>query len=263
MSQKKVGFIGLGIMGQPMCLNLLKAGYEVTAYNRTISKIEKVVAAGAIKALSPREVAEKSDIIICTNELLTNEVKRKYGKKEVYTIPDRVDLDNFSLIKRHHDVKEPIYVWHGGAKTYIRLSATLLPYIIERNYFLRIVGSQTASKKTGCYLDYEGISDVREWRRNTYLTDMVDADIGLDPELPAPTDETESWGYEILKYRSQIKTLELWALGLPVVKTIEDIERFRDYKTREEESSRRLKEIKEKWDIRISAKELMTILGST
>ena len=64
MSQKKVGFIGLGIMGQPMCLNLLKAGYEVTAYNRTISKMEKVVAAGALKALTPREVAEKSDIII-------------------------------------------------------------------------------------------------------------------------------------------------------------------------------------------------------
>jgi 3-hydroxyisobutyrate dehydrogenase len=61
---EKIGFIGLGIMGQPMCLNLLKAGFEVTAYNRTESKIATVAKAGATAASSPKEVAEKSDIII-------------------------------------------------------------------------------------------------------------------------------------------------------------------------------------------------------
>ncbi len=47
-----------------MCLNLLKAGFPLTVYNRTTSRSDEVVAAGAGRADSPQQVAEKSDIII-------------------------------------------------------------------------------------------------------------------------------------------------------------------------------------------------------
>ena len=42
---QSIGFIGLGIMGQPMALNLVKAGYKVTAFNRTRSKAEALLSA--------------------------------------------------------------------------------------------------------------------------------------------------------------------------------------------------------------------------
>ncbi|MBA7710062.1 2-hydroxy-3-oxopropionate reductase [subsurface metagenome] len=61
---KKVGFIGLGIMGMPMAHNLIKAGFEVIVYNRTTSKAEQMVSKGAKKADSPKEVAEKSPVVI-------------------------------------------------------------------------------------------------------------------------------------------------------------------------------------------------------
>ena len=61
---EKIGFVGLGIMGKPMALNLLKAGFNVIAYNRTEKKVEAIVEAGGTKGISPKEVAEKSDIII-------------------------------------------------------------------------------------------------------------------------------------------------------------------------------------------------------
>ncbi len=60
----KIGFIGLGIMGKPMSKNILKAGYEVIIYSRTQSTIDELVAAGAIAARSPKEVAQESDVII-------------------------------------------------------------------------------------------------------------------------------------------------------------------------------------------------------
>ena len=61
----KVGFVGLGIMGRPMCLNLLKAGYEVTAYDPFAAKaLDEVVAAGAVRGTSNADVASKSDVII-------------------------------------------------------------------------------------------------------------------------------------------------------------------------------------------------------
>jgi 3-hydroxyisobutyrate dehydrogenase-like beta-hydroxyacid dehydrogenase len=59
-----IGFIGLGLMGQPMSLNLVKAGYSVTVWNRTASRADELVAAGATLARSPREVAESADFLI-------------------------------------------------------------------------------------------------------------------------------------------------------------------------------------------------------
>ena len=60
----KVGFIGLGIMGLPMATNILKAGYPLTVYNRTISKAESLRRLGAYVASSPKEVAQRSDVVI-------------------------------------------------------------------------------------------------------------------------------------------------------------------------------------------------------
>lgn len=61
---KKIGFIGLGIMGKPMSLNLLKAGFDVTVYNRTESKTAEPVSQGAKKTESPAEATADSTVII-------------------------------------------------------------------------------------------------------------------------------------------------------------------------------------------------------
>jgi len=61
---KKIGFIGMGIMGKPMSLNLLKAGFDVTVYNRTESKTAEPVSRGAKKAHTPDEAAADSTVII-------------------------------------------------------------------------------------------------------------------------------------------------------------------------------------------------------
>ena len=58
-----VGWIGLGNMGLPMSTNLLKAGNDVTVWNRTKSKAQPVLDEGAKWADSPKEVAESCDII--------------------------------------------------------------------------------------------------------------------------------------------------------------------------------------------------------
>lgn len=64
MDKPRIGFIGLGIMGRPMCANLLKAGYQLTVWNRSRPGIDEVTALGAAAGESPADVATKSDIII-------------------------------------------------------------------------------------------------------------------------------------------------------------------------------------------------------
>jgi 2-hydroxy-3-oxopropionate reductase len=60
----RIGFIGLGIMGKPMCKNLLKAGYELAIMDRNPAVLNEVAALGAEIVDSPKAVAEKTDIII-------------------------------------------------------------------------------------------------------------------------------------------------------------------------------------------------------
>lgn len=60
---EKIGFIGLGIMGQPMAINLRKAGYEVWVHARRPECMEPVVAAGATACASASEVAEHASVI--------------------------------------------------------------------------------------------------------------------------------------------------------------------------------------------------------
>lgn len=65
-----LGFIGMGIMGLPMSLNLLrKAGYPVTVHSRTLSKAQAILAHGATWAGSPAEVAGQAEVIfICVTD---------------------------------------------------------------------------------------------------------------------------------------------------------------------------------------------------
>ena len=62
--QNRIGFVGLGIMGKPMARNLLKAGYALTVYSRRRESVEALIAEGAQGSYSPREVGERSTVVI-------------------------------------------------------------------------------------------------------------------------------------------------------------------------------------------------------
>jgi len=62
-ARPKLGFIGLGAMGRPMALNLMKAGYAMTVYARRAQALEPLVAAGARTAANPADVARAADVV--------------------------------------------------------------------------------------------------------------------------------------------------------------------------------------------------------
>ncbi|MBB5788364.1 2-hydroxy-3-oxopropionate reductase [Jiangella mangrovi] len=59
-----IGFIGLGVMGGPMAANLVKAGFDVTGFNRSPAKVERLVAAGGRGATSAAEAVEGADVVV-------------------------------------------------------------------------------------------------------------------------------------------------------------------------------------------------------
>jgi 3-hydroxyisobutyrate dehydrogenase-like beta-hydroxyacid dehydrogenase len=62
--QLKVGFLGMGIMGQAMAKNILKAGYELMVYNRTSEKTAALSKAGARVAVTQNEISDWAEVII-------------------------------------------------------------------------------------------------------------------------------------------------------------------------------------------------------
>jgi len=59
-----IGFLGLGIMGRPMALNLLKGGHSVTVWARRAESMQPLLDAGARGAANPTEVAQASELVI-------------------------------------------------------------------------------------------------------------------------------------------------------------------------------------------------------
>ncbi|WP_234087712.1 NAD(P)-dependent oxidoreductase [Azonexus sp. R2A61] len=60
----KIGFIGLGIMGRPMALNLIKGGHQVSVWARRAESMQPLLDAGAVGAASPAQVAKGQDLVI-------------------------------------------------------------------------------------------------------------------------------------------------------------------------------------------------------
>lgn len=87
-AQPRLGFIGIGLMGQPMTLRLLAAGYQVKVWNRTANKLNTVTQAGAIKCELIEELVSQSDIILlclADSPIVENIVKQhiiKHGNKD-------------------------------------------------------------------------------------------------------------------------------------------------------------------------------------
>jgi len=63
MGETKVGWVGTGVMGRSMCGHLLKAGFPVSLHTRTREKAADLLAAGAAWCATPREVAQRSDVV--------------------------------------------------------------------------------------------------------------------------------------------------------------------------------------------------------
>ncbi len=61
---EKIAYIGMGIMGRGMAANLLKAGYPVTVWNRTLERTQPLVAKGAVAASTPAEAVRDADVVM-------------------------------------------------------------------------------------------------------------------------------------------------------------------------------------------------------
>jgi len=96
MTKPRIGFVGTGLMGLPMALNLVSAGFPVSVWNRSAEKAVPAIAAGASQATTPADLAEQCDVIMCclTNAAAVEAVV--FGETGIATVQGPGILIDFS-----------------------------------------------------------------------------------------------------------------------------------------------------------------------
>lgn len=99
MTKMRIGYIGLGTMGAPMAMNILKAGFPLTVNNRTPSKAAEILAAGAQWAETPSEVASRSEIVFTNLSDTPDVLQVLFGSNGVIngSHPGMVLVDNSTI----------------------------------------------------------------------------------------------------------------------------------------------------------------------
>jgi hypothetical protein len=191
------------------------------------------------------EISEHIDAITCSTDALTNVIK-KIVKIPVITIPDRINLDYFTIQKKHTDKANSV-VWFG----YYHKAKMVLNQVMRS---LKDKGLSLYVVSNGQFIpdnDY-GVEVVNiAWEPNNAFMDIQSGDFVINPGSPLGEP----------RFKSNNKTLIAWALGMPVAETAEDMERFIDPKERQKEADLRRKEVETDWNITKSIKQYEDLIN--
>ncbi len=193
------------------------------------------------------EYADYADAVTTSTPALAEYIKKFRPEMLIRCIPDRIYLPEHLPRKVEHKGNAKKAVWFGYGQN-IHYLQQAFDEIINHGLELTIVsntpydaplGYQNLNVKNVAYT-YPGVHK-----------EIINADIVI---MPDPE------GDEKARFKSNNKTLQCWALGMPVAKTADDLDRFVDPAERNKEAKVRLKEIKERWDVKISVDEMKALI---
>jgi len=153
-----------------------------------------------------------------------------------YFIPDRLDLEMHTERHEHNRGSAPSLIWFGNSANLVTLEE-MWPTVSELGLSLTILADQLVKP-----WDSRDITFVK-WTLEGANAEIARHDIALNPKI----------NYGHFAYKSENKTVTAWALGVPVAKTLDELAQLLNYDVRVDEASRRLQEVAELWDVRISA----------
>lgn len=195
------------------------------------------------------EFVDRVDAVTTSTQALADYIKKlRPDKKHVICIPDRVYMPESVPVKEDYGDRLKTLVWFGYAHNAHYLYNTF-DEIIARGLELVCV-SEAPIEPPITYRNMLKIHNVA-FNYASLNKEMIKYDAIL---LPEPH------GDEKAKYKSNNKTLQAWALGMPVIKVPEDIDKFLTAESRMAEGKARRKEIEDKWDVRFSVDEYKALI---
>jgi len=191
------------------------------------------------------EMSEHIDAITCSTDALTDMIKKFITHIPVITIPDRLNLDLFTIKKKHTEPAKSV-VWFGYYHKANEVLHQVMHSLQKRNLSLCVISNAQFVPDKDFGVEVSNI----KWTPSDAFMDIQSGDFVINPSSP----------FKELRFKSNNKDLISWALGMPVVKEADDMDRFLDPKERQKEADMRQKEINEKWDIKLSIKQYQELI---
>lgn len=179
-----------------------------------------------------KEIIDNCHAITTSTETLAEAV-RQFTDKPVICIPDRVDLEKYE--QKKHKGKAKKVCWFGyshNTKVLDVVIPTLKKYELE---LIVISDFRPPYSKADENVKYP--ISIKEFNEQVLKCDFM-----IMPEDERPRG----------RFKSNNKTIISWAMGMPVAKNGKDLIRFLDENERQKEADKRLKEVKERWDVKSS-----------
>lgn len=189
------------------------------------------------------EFIDKVDAVTTSTQALADYILKLRPNALVRCIPDRVLMEEAKPIKEDYGDKLKTVVWFGYAHNFHYVHPCLDELI--KNELELVVVSESEVNIPLTYRNQLKVTNV-PFNYKEVNKEMIKYDAVL---LPIPE------GDERGKFKSNNKTLQAWALGMPVISKWQDIEAFQTAEARKAEGQKRRKEIEEQWKVELSVKE--------
>lgn len=189
---------------------------------------------------------------VTTSTIAQAEFLVKYTDKPVWCIPDRLALEEFGTLKKDHTGKgtAKIAVWYGYSENFPMLDAAVNALVEVGIEELIVI----ANKRSPYVLPASVAKKLRlinlPWTAETYNSDILKGDIVINP-----TSQKGRW-----KYKSNNKTINAWALGMPVAASKEELLQFITEESRIAEGNSRYEQMRRENNVVESVNEFRNLI---
>jgi hypothetical protein len=182
-----------------------------------------------------KRMIEAVDAVTCCTDKLAEVLTDMAGNKPVWVIPDCV-LDPEKLPMKHHRGSLKYVSWYGYHDNFPALNSAI-PALVKRKLELIVVA-------TGPYEPQANFDSLKvrnlPWGPDSWISDFMKADVVINPHLTTGR----------FAFKSDNKTTQAWAVGMPVALTDADFERFATAEERQKEGDEKRKWVIENRDVR-------------
>ncbi len=243
----------LFVMGKPYDVVILQKAYwlEFAEMYKGIKILDICDADFLHWGYRIRQVAEQCHAVTTSTKPI-KEYMEKFVSCPVYHIPDRINFDTFTGMKKNHkgNGKTRIVSWYGYSDNFQMIDSalnTLLKCGIEE---LHVIATPGAPYNMPPFAEGKIRIINYPWNAETVNLDLLRADVVLNPKSATGR----------FKYKSNNKTICAWALGIPVAHTKAELDALMTEEARIEEGEKRYKEVREEYDIRQSVEQYKQII---
>ena len=199
-----------------------------------------------------REMVDLCDGVTTSTVALAKYVKKLCPEKDVWCIPDRINIKETNLKKNHAgqgDTKK--VAWFGYSENFPILSSSVTALVQLKIEELIVIANKSLPFELPAGLRGKIRLSNLPWTRETVDQDLLKADVVINPRL----------NYGRWKYKSNNKTITAWNLGLPVAHNKDELEKLMTEGQRIVEADKRKREVLLDYDIRKSVNEYKELIN--